>query len=97
MTVSKANALRLASNAADLGAVTLSGLLSQGEDGQYFVGDRSLSDWLERNVDQEVVVVLASVEADSNGLRRTCGVCGRDFKGTECPHCARARRRLRGR
>ena len=97
MELSKESALRLASKAMDMGAVALRGLLSQESDGQYTVGDRNLSEWLSRYTDQQVVVILAPVDTSDHDQVRQCGVCGRDYEGAECPHCAHVRARLRGR
>jgi hypothetical protein len=96
MALSKESALRLASNAMDMGAVALRGPLSLEEDGQVTVGDRNLSEWLNRYAGQEVIVILAPVDTTYHNQIRQCGVCGRDYAGTECPHCAEVRYRLRG-
>ena len=96
MALSKTSALRLAGNAMDMGAVALRGPLSVGEDGEFIIGDRNLSEWLRRYVGQEVVVVLAPVDTHLYDQVRQCGVCGRDYKGDECPHCTEVRARLRG-
>lgn len=96
MALSKAAALRLASNAMDSGAVALRGLLSLDDDGDFVVGDRNLSEWLSRYLDQQVIVILAPLDTDSYNEIRQCGVCGRDYEGSECPHCAEVRARLRG-
>jgi hypothetical protein len=96
MALSKANALRLASNAMDIGAVALRGPLSL-EGNEFTIGDRNLSEWLSRYADQEVIVILAPVDTNVYAEVRQCGVCGRDYEGSECPHCAEVRARLRGR
>jgi hypothetical protein len=96
MTISKESALRLASNAMDVGAVALRGALSSEADGELTVGGRSLSEWLDRYADQEVVVILAPIDISPPDQIRQCGVCGRDYGGAECPHCAEVRYRLRG-
>lgn len=96
MALSKASALRLASNAMDMGAAALRGPLSLEENGEFTIGDRNLSEWLSRYAGQEVVVVLAPVDTSSYDRLRQCGVCGRDYEGAECPHCAEVRARLRG-
>lgn len=97
MAVSKASALRLAGNAIDIGAMALRGPLLLDEKGQFAVGDRNLSEWLSQYADQEVIVILAVVDAGLQAQVRQCGVCGRDYEGPECPHCAQVRARLRGR
>jgi hypothetical protein len=96
MVLSKASALRLASNAIDMGAVALRGSLVLTEGGQFTIGDHDLSERLSRYVGQELVVILAPVDTIPHAQRRQCGVCGRDYEGAECPHCASARARLRG-
>ena len=97
MALSKASALRLAHNAMDAGAVTMRGPLVKSEDGQFTVGDRSLSEWLSQHAGQDLIIILAPVDTAAQLQRRQCSACGRDYEGTECPHCAQARARLRGR
>lgn len=97
MALSKESALRLAANAMDMGAVALRGLLSKEGDGEFTVGDRNLSEWLSRYSGQQVIVILSPVDTSDQHQVRVCGVCGRDYEGVECPHCAQVRTRLRGR
>jgi hypothetical protein len=97
MTLSKANALRLANRAMEDGAVVWRGFLAQGDDGQFTIGDRNLSEWLSRYAGQEVIVVLGRIDAGAPTQLRQCSACGRDYEGPECPHCSQARARLRGR
>ena len=97
MTLSKANALRLANRAMEDGALVWRGSLAQGEDGQFTIGDRNLSEWLSRHTGQEVIVVLGRIDTGARTQLRQCSGCGRDYEGTECPHCSQARARLRGR
>jgi hypothetical protein len=97
MALSKASALRLASNAMDMGAVALRGSLSLDGNGEFTISDRNLSEWLSRYAGQEVIVILAPVDTSFLEERHQCGVCGRDYEGSECPHCAEVRARLRGR
>ncbi len=96
MVISKPGALRLASKAMDMGAIALRGSLSLETDGDVIVGDRNLSEWLSRHAGQEVIIILAPVDPRSDDITHVCGVCGRDYEGTECPHCAEVRARLRG-
>jgi hypothetical protein len=96
MALTKPNALRLASHAMKEGAVALRGQLLQDEDGQYNVGDRNLSEWLTRAAGNEVIIILASVDTTAHTRLQECSVCGRDYEGQECAHCATARARLRG-
>ena len=96
MALTKPNALRLASHAMNEGAVALRGQLLQDENAQYNIGDRNLSEWLAQAEGNEVIIILASVDTATHTRFRQCGVCGRDYEGEECPHCATARARLRG-
>ena len=96
MALTKPNALRLASHAMTEGAVALRGQLLQDKDGQYNVGDRNLSEWLAQAEGNEVIIILASVDTTAHTQLQQCYVCGRDYEGDECPHCATARARLRG-
>ena len=96
MALSKASALRLASNAMNAGAVALRGLLAQSANGQFTIGDHNLLEWLNRYADQEIIIILAPVDENLKPQRRQCGTCGRDYEGPECSHCAEVRARLRG-
>ncbi len=97
MTLSKANALRLANRAMEDGALVWRGSVAQDEDGRFTIGGRDLSEWLTRSVGQEVVVILGRIDSGGQSQLRQCSRCGRDYEGTECPHCSQARARLRGR
>jgi len=78
------------------GAVALRGRLALDDDGQFTVGDRSLSELLRQHEGSELVVILAQVDASPHLHTRQCGTCGHDYEGDECPRCASARARLRG-
>ncbi len=97
MTLSKANALRLANRAMEDGALVWRGSVAQDEDGQFMIGGRSLSEWLTRSVGQEAIVILGRIDSGGQSQLHQCSRCGRDYEGTECPHCSQARARLRGR
>ncbi len=97
MTLSKANAQRLANHATESGALVWRGSLAKGEDGQFTIGDRNLSEWLSRYAGEEVIVALGRIDAGAQTQLRQCSACGRDYEGAECPHCSQARARLRGR
>ncbi len=97
MALSKASALRLATNALDSGATALRGPLVRNERGEFVVGDRNVSEWLKVYADQEVILIVAPIDTNPYDQVRTCGVCGRDYEGPECPHCAAVRARLRRR
>jgi len=96
-SLSKANVLRLASYATSEGAGALRGLLRRGPDGRLALGERNLDEWLGQYEGREVIVILAPIGDELHSQPRQCGICGRDYEGAECPHCASARARLRGR
>jgi len=54
-----------------------------------------LWEWLKQHVGHEVILVAASI-GETEGQRRTCRICGREYEGLECPHCRETRLRLRG-
>jgi len=94
MPIPSTTARQLATRAYDVGASVLRGqLVSDG--GRLTIGDVELQEWLREHVDHEVILVAASI-GEAEGRRRTCRICGREYKGLECPHCRDARLRLRG-
>ena len=98
MSVLRKAALReLASSAYELDAGVLNGRLHQTEEGRWLVGDTPLETWLERFADQDVYLMVASLDDDRPLPKKVCGVCATEYTGVECPRCRTARRRLRGR
>ena len=95
MAFSKGNALRLAEHAIREGALAQRGRLARGSDGQLTVNDRNVSEWLGQYEGRELIILLVPIEVSQPERSRQCGVCGRDYEGPECPHCASARARLR--
>ena len=92
----KASLRDLASSAYELDARVSQGMLRR-EGGRWTVGGTPLDDVLESFDDQEVYVIVASLE-DGRPLRdRICRTCGTEYQGIECPRCRSARIRLRGR
>jgi len=96
MAVSKASALRLASDAKRDGALVFRGHLWRAENGQLKLDDRDLLSLLGEAEGAQAVIIVAPLEDSSSVQIRQCGICGREYEGVECPHCATARRRLRG-
>jgi rubrerythrin len=95
--IPRVNALRLASNARDLGAEALRGLLEQNADGRWTVGHIEVESWLSRYEGYELVLVAAPIDQETPmAYTRTCRTCGREYEGRTCPHCEAVRRRLRG-
>jgi hypothetical protein len=96
-TVPRANALKLASTAHDLGAEALRGVLERNEAGRWTVGYIEIESWLSRYEGQEVVLAVAAIDQETPmDYTRTCRTCGNDYTGRTCPHCEAVRRRLRG-
>jgi len=95
---SKANALRLASVAHELGAEVLRGTLQQDEAGRWTIGQIEIESWLSRHAGAELVLAVAPIDAEApEGYRRTCRTCGNEYAGPTCPHCEEVRSRLRKR
>jgi len=96
-STSKANALKLASLAHEVGADALRGTLRQDDEGHWAVGFTELDAWLSRHAGAEVVLALASIEHESAAAYlRTCRTCGTQYATPTCPHCEEVRSRLRG-
>jgi rubrerythrin len=95
--VSRANALRLASTAHDVGAQALRGVLEQNDAGRWTVGHIEIESWLSRFEGQELVLAVAAIDQETPmAYVRTCRTCGNEYEGRTCPHCEAVRRRLRG-
>lgn len=98
MPTVKANALKLASTAQDLGGEALRGTLQQNEAGHWMIGFVDIESWLSRHAGYELVLAVAAIEPESGvtaNYTRTCRTCGREYEGAACPHCEAIRRRLR--
>jgi hypothetical protein len=61
------------------------------------VGSTTLDDWVARHEDEDVTVILLSMDEGRDLEKRMCRTCGREYIGFECPHCREVRVRLRGR
>ena len=96
-TERRAIILRLAREAFELDLDVVSGTVTQNESGQWVIGHHTLDEWLTSHRDDEVVLILGSLEDDRPVEMRTCNTCGRDYTDLACPHCRAARIRLRGR
>jgi len=96
--VRKAVVRELATAAYELEAGVIEGRLHRSpEDGRWMVGDTPLNSWLERFADQQVYLIVASLEDERPLPVKVCRTCGTEYVGGECPRCRDARRRLRGR
>lgn len=95
MSISRSDAHSLSGTASRIGATLLGGQLVK-EGGQFVVNKINLTELLESLVDEDVLVVIGQVKDNVTEESKTCLTCGRDYTGSECPHCARVRSRLRG-
>jgi rubrerythrin len=95
--IRRADALRLASAARELGAEALRGTLEQNEDGRWMIGYIEVESWLSRHAGQEMVLAAAAIDQEAPvAYTRVCRTCGNEYEGRTCPHCEAVRRRLRG-
>ena len=93
----KASIRELASSAYELESGVVEGRLHRSPtDGRWMVGNTRLNDWLARYDDQEIVLIVASLDDDRPVPSKTCRTCGTEFVGVHCPRCREARIRLRG-
>lgn len=93
----RASALKLASDARDLGAEALRGTLEQNKDGRWTIGYIEVESWLSRYAGEELVLAVAAIDQEKPAAyTRTCRTCGAEYEGPTCPHCDAVRRRLRG-
>jgi hypothetical protein len=96
-SIPREKALKLASNARDVGAEALRGILEQDASGRWTVGHIGIESWLSRHEGQELVLIVAAIDQETPMVYlRTCRTCGNDYEGRTCPHCEAVRRRLRG-
>ncbi|MBL7183220.1 MAG: hypothetical protein ISS50_02090 [Anaerolineae bacterium] len=98
MTIPKSDVQELAIRAHGMGAGVLRGSLQRldAERG-WAVGDIHLRDWLARYAGRDLILIAFVIGEEKEPPARTCGTCGRDYSGSECPYCREARERLRGR
>lgn len=94
----KASIRELTQAAARLDGRFVQGQLRRDPDtGKWMVGHTTLDEWVARHDQQEVTMILLSMDEGRELEKRTCQTCGRDYVGYECPHCREVRLRLRGR
>ena len=96
-SIPRASALQLATDARDVGAEALRGILEQNDLGRWTVGHIEVESWLSRHEGEEMVLIVAVIDQKTPmAYVRTCRTCGNDYEGNTCPHCEAVRRRLRG-
>lgn len=94
--ISKSDAQELASQAIDMGAGALRGVLHRGEAGEWIVGNTDMNTWLGRYEGFELILLAVPIGEGRTPDMKTCRTCGREYEGDVCPHCQEARKRLRG-
>lgn len=93
----KASIRELAADARELGSGVVQGGLHRDPDsGEWMVGGTRLDAWLARYGEEEIVLIVTSLDDDRPMPPRVCRTCGTEYRGTFCPRCREARRRLRG-
>ncbi len=95
MTIARSTARKLSVDAAKSGAAAVRGrLLKDGN--RYILNQTDVTALLEELVDQNILLLIGVIDDEMEEHVRTCLTCGREYTGSECPHCARVRSRLRG-
>ena len=98
MTIPKSGVQELASKAQEMGASVLRGSLQRlDEERGWAVGSIHLRDWLARYAGRDLILIAVAIGEERELPAKTCRTCGREYKGSECPHCREVRERLRGR
>jgi hypothetical protein len=93
----KASVRELASAAYELNSGVVEGRLHRSpEDGRWMLDDAKLDEWLAKYDNQEIVLIVASLEDERPIPPKVCRTCGGEYTGIECPRCREARIRLRG-
>ncbi len=93
----KASIRELATAARELDSGVVEGRLHRDpESGEWMVAETPLDTWLARYGEEEVVLIVTSLDDDRPMPVRVCRTCGTEYQGTHCPRCRRARLRLRG-
>ena len=60
------------------------------------IGGMPVDKILERFAQQEVYLIVASLEDDRPVPAKVCRTCGEEYEGALCPRCQTVRTRLRG-
>ena len=98
MTIRKSSVQELAIRAHEMGAGVLRGPLQRlDEERGWTVGGIHLTDWLSRYEGRDLILITAVIGEGQEPATKTCGTCGREYSGSQCPYCREARERLRGR
>jgi hypothetical protein len=95
-TARRAAILNMATSAYEMDLEVANGIISLDANGRWLIGEHDLALWLKDHLEEEMVIILGSLEDDRPVATRSCKTCGRDFTDLECPHCRASRLRLRG-
>jgi hypothetical protein len=94
----KASIRELSTAAYELDSGVVEGYLHRDPgNGAWMVGEKRLDTWLDRYDNQEIVLIVASLDDDRPMPLKVCRTCGTEYRGFDCPRCRQARIRLRGR
>jgi len=95
--IRKADIRRLTTEAFKLDGRSLEGILRRDTlNGQFSINGIAIDEWLAREENKEVSLLLIPSESDRPMETQTCNTCGREYSGASCPYCREVRYRLRG-
>jgi len=75
----------------------MQGHLRWSDEEGWHINGVSLQEWLAKYEEQEVVIIVASLDDERPMRVKVCRTCGTEYRGIHCPRCREARIRLRGR
>lgn len=95
--IRKADIRRLATEVYKLDGRTLEGVLRRDPvDGRLTINGVVLEEWLACDEGQEISLFTIPAESSQPMEVQVCNTCGREYRGSSCPHCREVRYRLRG-
>jgi len=95
--IRKADIRRLTTEVFKLDGRSLEGVLRRDTiNGQLSINGVAIEEWLAREENKEVSLLLIPGESDRPLETQTCNTCGREYSGASCPYCREVRYRLRG-
>lgn len=95
--IRKADIRRLTTEAFKLDGRSLEGVLRRDTiNGRLSINGVAIEEWLARDENKEVSLLLIPGESDRPLETQTCNTCGREYSGASCPYCREVRYRLRG-
>ena len=95
--IRKADIRRLTTEVFKLDGRSLEGVLRRDTtNGQLSINGVAIEEWLAREENKEVSLLLIPGESDRPLETQTCNTCGREYSGASCPYCREVSYRLRG-